>query len=203
MEIQTTVGATNNSKGSKPNLRSDRTGSLVVTQGGMQHEETVLNGNVYTGSNLGGTPVTSQAGLSATTPVLTLYNPSTSGINVVLTTITVAITSSPAAACSIMLAYNSSTAAAPTSTTVANVTNALLGTGKQPIAQCYRIATLAAAPLATRFIGGTAGASSIDCYSFIDHIDGEVIIGPGVAVSIQTTSAASLLASFTWEEEEI
>lgn len=203
MEIQTTVGPSNNSKGSKPNLRSDRKGALVVTQGGMQHEEMVLSGTAYVGSNLGGSPVTTQAGLSATTPVLTLYNPSTSGVNLILTTISVVFTASPAAACGVMLAYNSSTATAPTATTTANVTNCLLGTGKQPIAQCYRICTLAAAPLATRFIGGTAGASSIDCYTLVDHIDGEIIIGPGVAVSIQTTSAANILASFTWEEEEI
>lgn len=202
MVIETKVGASTNAQGSKAELRSAKDGSLVVT-GDYNYQESVLNGNVYIGANLGGTPVTTQAGLSATTPALTLYNPIGSGVNLHLIGTTIDITTSPAAAAGLMLAYNLAAAAAPTLTTLANVTNAMIGTLKLPIGQCARVATLAAAPLAFRFLGGTTGASGIGATQLIDKINGEVIITPGVAISIQSTSAAAILASITWEEKTI
>ncbi|MEK6861618.1 MAG: hypothetical protein AABY07_06625, partial [Nanoarchaeota archaeon] len=141
-----------------------------------------------------------QAGLSATTPALALHNPVGSGVYLSLLTVTIDITASPAAAAGLMLAYNLKSAAAPTATTLAQVTNAILDLGKLPIGQCYRISTLAAAPLAIRYLGGSIGASAISGIQLIDNIDGSIIISPGVVGSIQTTSAASIIASFTWEE---
>ena len=200
MLIQSKVGKTNNSKGSNPDLRSGNGGELIVGNAGAKYMEAVLNGNVYIGANLGGTPVTTQAGLSATTPALALYNPIGSGVNLVLLTVTVDITTSPAAASGLMLAYNLANAAAPTLTTLANVTNALVGNLKLPVGQCARVSTLAAAPLALRMLGGTTGAAAIGGVQLIDKVDGEIIITPGVAISIQATSATALLSSFTWEE---
>ena len=203
MKMQAKVGEQILANGSDSDLRSDKTGALVVTQGHSKFQEQVLAGNVFIGSNLGGTPVTTQAGLSVTTPALTLYNPVGSGINLVLVSITIDITTSPAAAAGLMLCYNLASAAAPTLTTLANVTNALLGTGKLPIGQCARVSTLATAPLALKFLGGTTGAAGVGGVQLINKVEGEVVVGPGVAVSIQATSAAAILASFTWEEVAI
>src|SRR3990167_7493306 len=188
MKVQGKVGQQILSNGSESDLRMSKNGSLVVMQGGGKYNESVVAGSVYIGANLGGTPVTTQAGLSATTPALTLYNPVGSGVNLILMSVTVDITTSPAAAAGLMLAYNLASAAAPATTTLANVTNALIGTSKQPAGQCYRIATLATAPLACRFIGGTTGAAAISGVQLVDRVEGEIIIGPGVAVSIQSTS---------------
>lgn len=203
MESQGKVGQQNLSDGVVSTVRLSKNGAAITANGHAKHEQMVVDGDVYIGANLGGTPVTTQAGLSATTPALTLYNPVGSGINLILISITIDITTSPAAAAGLMLAYNLASAAAPTATTLANVTNALIGTSKLPTAQCYRIATLAAAPLAFRFIGGTTGAAAIGGFRIVDNIEGEIVVGPGVAISIQSTSAAAILASFTWEEEPI
>src|SRR3990167_10692160 len=142
-------------------VKVDAEGVVLVKQSTAKYEHSVSEGNFFTGANLLETPVTTQAGLSATTPALTLYNPVGSGVNLVLLSTTVDITTSPAAAAGLMLAYNSANAAAPTLTTLANVTNGLIGSLKLPAGQCARVSTLAAAPLAFRFIGGTTGAAAI------------------------------------------
>jgi hypothetical protein len=188
--------------GSIQEVRGGKTGELIVGDAHARFYEGVARGSVYIGANLGGTPVTTQAGLSATTPALTLYNPTGSGKNLVLQTITVDITTAPAAAAGLMLAANVN-AAAPTATTTATVQNALIGNASTGVGLCYRIATLAAAPLAIRFLGGTTGAAAIGGVQLIDHVDGEVIIAPGSYVSLQATSAAAILGSFTWEEVSI
>jgi len=203
MKMQGKVGRQSLSNGAEADLRLTKTGAIVTAQGHASYTQAVQDGNVYIGANLGGTSVTTQAGLSATTPALTLYNPVGSGVNLVLMTVTIDITTSPAAAAGLMLAYNLASAAAPTATTLANVTSALVGKGNLPIGQCYRIATLAAAPLACRFIGGSTGANGISGVQLIDKVDGGLHLEPGVALSVQATSATAILASFTWEEVEI
>lgn len=203
MKVQSKTGPVNVTNGSEIDLRSSRNGSLVVMHGGSKYQESVLSGNVFIGANLGGTPVTTQAGLSATTPALTLYNPVGSGVNLVLLTTAVDITTSPAAAAGLMLAYNALNATPPATVTNATVTSAIIGANKTPAGKCYSIATLAAAPVAFRFIGGTTGASAIGGVQLIDNVDGAVVIPPGVAISVQSTSAVAILASFTWLEVEL
>lgn len=203
MKVQGVVGIKELSNGSESDLRLNSTGALITAAGFPAYEQMVLDGNVYIGANLGGTPVTTQVGLSATTPALTLYNPIGSGVNLVLITTTVNITASPAAAAGLMLAYNFASAAAPSATTLANVTNAKIGTAKQPIGQCYRICTLAAAPIYTRSMGGPIGAASTSGVVLRDNIDGEIVLSPGVAISVQSTSAAAIIATFTWKEQPI
>src|SRR3990167_2117669 len=107
-------------------VKVDAEGVVLVKQSTAKYEHSVSEGNVFTGANLLGTPVTTQAGLSATTPALTLYNPVGSGVNLVLLTVTVDITTSPAAAAGLMLAYNAISVEAPTSTTDATVTSAIV-----------------------------------------------------------------------------
>lgn len=153
--------------------------------------------------------------MSATTPALTLYNPPASNVNLVLWSFGATITASPAAAAGIMLAMNLPNLAGvptgPTTVTLTNVTNALLGFGQTGTAttvltasgnqgQCYRVATLSAAPIAVRYCFGTTGASAIGGMSFRDAIDGAIVIPPGIALSVQTTSAAALVCDFIWEE---
>lgn len=203
MKIQTKVGAQKNANGGEPDLRSSKNGSLVVAQGQSKYYESVLNGSVWIGANLGGTAVSTQAGLSAATPVLVLYNPVGSGVNLSLLTVTVDINGAPAAASSLMLAYNAQNAGAPSSTTLATTTNAILGIAGTPNAGCYRVSTLPAAPIAFRYIGFVSAASLVGVARIVDHIDGEVIIPPGVSISIQASAVISILASFTWEEMPI
>lgn len=181
-------------------IKVDEAGVVLTKQSTAKYESSVQEENVFTGANLLGTPVTTQAGLSATTPALTLYNPVGSGVDLVLLTVTVDITTSPAAAAGLCLAYNTKNATPPATTTAATVISNIVGNTGAPQGQCYRIATLAAAPTAFRFLGGTTGAAAIGGVQLIDHIDGEYIIPEGVAISIQSTSAAAIVASFSWKE---
>ena len=95
MNLKGKVGPQKLSDGVLSEIRINRSGDVVVSQG---HEELVLEEKVFIGANLGGTPVTTQAGLSATTPALTLYNPVGSGVNLVPLSVTIDIKTAPAAA---------------------------------------------------------------------------------------------------------
>lgn len=165
-----------------------------------RYVQAVEEGNVFIGANLAGTPVTTQAGLSATTPALTLHNPITGGKDVFLLAVGYAFAAAPAAACSVFLARNLAAAAAPTLTTLADVTLATLGPLTSPVAQCARVATLAAAPLGFFNLGGTTGAAAISGYPSWFDLGGIICLKPGVCLSIQTSSAASLTATFVWQE---
>lgn len=173
----------------------------VVTQGYGRYADPVLRGNCYWGSNLLGTPVTTQAGLSATTPALTLYNPQGSNVVLVLYRVCVDITSSPAAASGLCIAANDPTAAAPTAVTNATIYNALEpGAAVVGKGRCYRIATLAAAPVSVRPIGGVTGASAISGYGIDVDLGGEICIKEGGCLSLQATTAAAIVGAFFWEE---
>jgi hypothetical protein len=217
MQIEVLVGPQFASDGAYPKLRGSKDGSLVTIDGHARYQEAVKRGNVWIGANLAGTAVTTQAGLSATTPALTLYNPFNSPVDLVLWYFEAAFQAAPAAASAVMLAYNNTSLAGvptgPTAVTLTAVTNARLGVGSTgsatvvstqggtgPWGQCYRVATLSAAPLAFRTPFGTSGAAAIGGMVFHDQIDGAIVIPPGVAVSVQTSSAASVVCAFGWEE---
>lgn len=176
-------------------------GSVAVADAHGKYQNAVRSGAVFTCSNPSGTAVTTKVGVDAAAPALTLYNPTTSTKAMVLLEDSVTFTAAPAAAADVFLAFNAvSSTAAPITTTNATIQNANLGLTTTPAGNCFRIATLVAAPVAFRYIGGTTGAAAISGLNLVDNVDGKIIIPPGVAVSIQTTSAASLLAHFEWEE---
>lgn len=197
--MASTVGQITTSTGAL-DVKGRQDGSVFRTNKHPANMQSVLDNLVFTGSNALGTAVTTQAGLSATTPALTLYNPTASTVNLVLMSINIAFTAAPAAATTLALAWNVNTAAAPSSTTAATVTSNLVGTTSAPIGQCYRVATLAAAPVAFVYLGGILAASSTGLVKVERYFDGEFIITPGTAISVQTTTAAAVLCSLTWKE---
>jgi len=203
MKVQGKVGIIQASNGTETDLRTTRNGALVTAPGEAEYAEIVLSGNVFIGANPAATPVTTQAGLSATTPVLTLYNPVGSPVNLILIDVSYCVVAAPAAATSIMLAYNLANATAPATTTDASITSGIVGTASKPSGECYRIATLGTAPVAFRYLGGVTAASVVSTYSSVHDIKGKIVVAPGVAISIQATTAVSLLASMSWEEESI
>lgn len=185
-------------------LRMSKDGHGVIQDAHARYQQAVYDGKVWIGANPSGTAVTTQAGVSATTPALTLYNPVGSGKLGVLWEVGYVITASPAAATGFMLAANVLNATAPSSTTDGTMLNA--GTwiaGASPTLRCYRVATLAAAPVAFKYLGGVTGASAISGYQSVYEIAGGIIVPPGLAISIQTTAAAAILAHFKWEEIDL
>ena len=164
-------------------------------------------GNTYVCANPAGTPVTTQAGLSVTTPALTLVNPANSGKNLVVLDIGIDVTASPAAAAGFMVALTTSSAV--TNTTSVGMIPALLKvsqssqTAQSPVAICDRVSTLPFAPFAVRYLGGTTGASAIGGVNLVDNTDGKIVVPPGNAVSIQATSAAAIIAHITEREDNL
>jgi hypothetical protein len=199
-EIQVT-GQRPRSSGSLPQ-RGSPDGHQVVMDGHARYQQAVADGNVYIGGNPLGTPVTSQAGLSATTPVLTLYNPPNSGKAGVLWGCTIGVNAAPAAATIVSLyACTVATQAIPSAVTAAKVTNAIVGGGNQPVLQCARIATLPAAPdTPLAYLCEIDAASSVIFGNGQFWLDGAIIIGPAMIVAFQATTAVSLLTTITWEE---
>lgn len=194
------VGATNGGDGTSQNReRRSRTNAKVTAAAHGDYAEAVMRNKVFIGSNLLGTPVTTQAGLSATTPALTLYNPLNSGVYANLLQVTIGLNAAPAAATTLCLAVNSN-AAAPTSTTAAAVINANNGGPVSNAVQCYRVATLAAAPVATVFLGSVSAASLVAALSWVVDLKGGYGIVPGTYISVQATTAVAIFASFMWEE---
>ncbi len=197
------VGKRAFSLGSDADIRAGRKGELMVGSIGSKYEQAVIDEAVFIGSNALGTPVTTQAGLSATTPALTLYNPVNSGVNMKLLKVNIGFNAAPAAATILALAYNDINAAAPSSVTNATIVSGIVGANVTPKGKCYRVATLAAAPVAFKYLPGIIAASAINQAGIYEDIDGEIVLAPGACVSIQATTAVAILASFTWSEEPI
>jgi hypothetical protein len=180
--------------------RATQDGSIGNQETHAKFQQAVRDGNVYTCANPQGTAVTTQAGLSVTTPALTLYNTSTTK-SLVLIEDTIGLNAAPAAADIFSLAYSSGP---PTATTAANYVNNLLTPTSAgvaaPAGACYRVSTLNTLPVAFRYLGQVTGASTLTQPIFTDVVDGKVIVGPGEAITFQTTSAAAIVGSMTWEE---
>lgn len=194
------VGQSLTTTGTTVNITSRQDGSLFRVDRHPRNMQSVFDNVVFTASNPQATAVTTQAGLSATTPALTLYNPTASGVNLVLIAINIAITASPAAATTLSLAWNLASAAAPTATTVATVTSNNLGLLTTPAGQASRVATLAAAPVAFCYLGGILAAASTGLVKIERYFDGEYILAPGTCISVQSTTAVAVLCELSWKE---
>ena len=160
------------------------------------------SGSTYICANPAGTSVTTQAGLSVTTPALTLVNPSNSGKNLTILEIGIDVTASPAAAAGFMVAFSSTSAI--TTTSSGTVTQALLkNPATNSVAGCWRVSTLPFVPYAVRYLGGTTGASAIGGVVLTDYTNGKIVVPPGNTISIQSTSAAAIIAHIVEREDPL
>lgn len=176
-------------------------------------------GSTFYCANPAGTAVTTQAGLSATNPALTLVNPSGSNKRVVLLETQIVPTALPLTLVSYSLAYSTGATNVvqpnvATSTQTDQITYSTMTTVIPSLiintvpstttvyglsqAQCYRGSILPNTPVAFRYLGtiSTAAISGVH-----DSTDGRVVMPPGTVVSIQATAASSILANFVWRED--
>lgn len=176
-------------------------GGLRVADSQAKYQAAVQRGNVWGVCNQVG--VTSQAGLSASTPVLTVYNPLGSGYDGVLWFAGCNLAVVNGAAAAVWLAANTNTvAAAVTGTLTTTHRNMKLGgTGNPRGLQFLLAATLPAAPVGISILGmGLTGAitTAPGNVRYERWFDGGVIIRPGCAISIQTSTASG--TNGTWCE---
>lgn len=207
MHLQARVGPDDGTAAAGTSLavRRSRLGGLLTAPISARYQEAVLRGNVYGVASQAG--VTSQAGLSATTPVLTLFNPRNSKTRFALWYAAASMAVVNVAAAAVWLAANTNTDAAEvTGTATTTHRNMLLGSGKGPAAKPLLVATLPAAPVAVSLLGiGLTGAITVatGAPAFARWFDGSIIMEPNTAISIQTSTAsgaAGLWCEYIWEE---
>lgn len=170
----------------------------------------VARGRVYSVANQTG--VASQAGLSATTPVLTLANPAGSGVKGRLWYASAVFLVAFAAAAAVWLAVGSNTVAAVVTGTVTTAhRRTRLGSvdTQGNSIQAFLAATLPAAPVAVSVLGaGLTGAITLATAvpPMERWYNGVFEIMPGANVSIQTSTASGalgMLCEYIWEEEDL
>lgn len=147
------------------------------------------------------TGITSQAGLSLTTPALTVYNPLGSGGKGILWYAGANFSVVFAAAAAVWLAANTSTAAAAVTGTLTTAhRNLKLGSAVNPtFLQFLLAATLPAAPVGIHLLGmGLTGAINLmpAMQNLGEWFDGSIELLPGTAVSIQTSTASGTSGTF-------
>ena len=164
-------------------------------------------GRVFSVANQTG--VASQAGLSATTPVLTLANPAGSGVNAVLWYAGCTPLVAFAAAAAVFVAVGTNTAAAAVTGTATTAHRNLKLGGAAPVITPLLAATLPAAPVAVGMLGGglTGAITTLPGISPMERwFNGAIILQPGTNLSIQTSTASGalgLLCEYIWEEVPI
>lgn len=211
VEILGYTGLQSLSRGTKAQPGLSRLGSMLVQD---DLRSLVDAGKAFAVCNQTG--VTSQAGLSATTPVLTLYNPSGSGVVGKLWYASTVFEVAFAAAASVWLAAGTNTVASAVTGTL-TVTHRNLRFAGSPSggngSQGNRVvpilaATLPAAPVAIDLLGvGMTGAiTTVPASAMMGKwYNGIISIVPGTNISIQTSTASgasSMLCSYIWTEED-
>jgi len=193
--------------GTQKDIEVNSDGHLLVDLHGAEYQSLTVNKSMFSVSNQTG--ITTQAGLSATTPALTLYNPFGSGKNGVLIYAGCVNSVAFAAASVIWLGLNTNlTAAAVTGTLSTAVRNTLMGS-TAPTIQALLAATLPAAPIAGPILGvGVTGAITTvpQVQPLGRWFDGSIIIQPGSAVSFQTSTASGasgFFGEFVWAEVDV
>lgn len=204
MADQGQVGPQTSSDGAVINLRLSRDACVVTQDGHSRYAESAYRGNMYIAANQTG--VTTQAGLSATTPVLTLFNPKGNNKVAAVVYAGVVLSVANAAAAIVWLAANINIAANAVTGTAATFSNCYLGNAGSPTCSPLTAATLPAAPIAIAQLGvGLTGAITTvpGQVAFARQFDGALIVGPGAAISFQTSTASgasSTFAEIIWEE---
>lgn len=176
-------------------------GGLHIAQGESKYAEAVDRGNVYLVANQ--TTVTTQAGLSATTPALTIANRVGSGKIVKVWEARAVGLVAAAAGAAIWACLGGYSATAVTETTAATVRNAKTGDASAPTGvACLAVATLPAAPVAIVQLGaqytGAITTTPVG-HPFGYWFDGALWIREGYNFSIQTSTATTLFCSYIIE----
>jgi len=148
-----------NPSGNEIDIKATPDGDLRVAPGTLA--AAVMRGHVFAVSNQTG--VTTQAGFSETTPVLTLYNPAGSGKNLAVWYAGAVFDVIFAAVAGVHVCVGTDTvAAAVTGTLTTTHRNLLLGSSNDPVAIPLLAATLPAAPVSIAVLGaGGTGAVNL------------------------------------------
>lgn len=198
VDISTQVGPQRSADGTSIDIRQAKTAELVVSDAHGRYSEAATRGLIFSAANQAA--VASPVGLTASSLNYTLYNPVGSGVLLSLLNISIGIGAAPAAGSVIYLVQNNNPIqAAPSGVVALSVVNNYLGpvTG---VGRVYSTATLAAAPTVMRPLGFVPAAATVTGFVIQHDVAGMIVIPPGCYVSVQATTAISLIVSADWEE---
>lgn len=209
--LQGTVGPADEGQtaaGQSHAVRTSRAAAFLNAPVSASFQEAVLRGNCFTVASQSG--VTSQAGLSVTTPVLTLANPSGSGVNVVVWFAGATFTVVFATVGAVWVAVGDDTTDTAVTGTLSTITkNCKIGTSNNPKAKVLLAATLPAAPVAISLLGaGLTGAVNLfpQMQTLGRWFNGGIILTPNTNLSIQTgvaSGASGTFCEYVWEEVSV
>ena len=214
MLIQNQVGpvatTTSISAGLQAPARAGQLGDTIVSELHGRYYETTYRRNSFLATNPAA--VTTSVGIIASAAAYTglvLYNPVGNSNNLVVNKVGATFPVAPTAAITFGLTTLGVVSAVAT-TTAANVRNLYLG-GAAPTALSYSVATITystAATLAQIFgtVGTTASITGINLAPSLFDLEGSLVIPPGYAVSMYTSTASGasgFQGTFQWEEVPI
>ena len=165
----------------------------------------VLRGRCF----VGGTAASGVAPATAigTTAAFTIYNPKGSGVNLVLWKATCGYLSGTLGAGTVHWVANTDASAAVVTGTAITAVNCLVGSGYAAQGKPLTTATLPATPTIMRpafSLGASLATTAAAPWQVIDHVNGEIVVPPGMAVSLEGTTAAGttplVLYGLVWEE---
>lgn len=206
------VGPQSLSDGTRSEARLAKTREIVISDAHGKYYEGVSRGKTYhacmqAGASLG-------TALTGTAVTMTVYNPVGSGVLCAIQGVSIGVTTimanpgAPANATSIFVHAVGAitTSAAPTATTAASIRNNLIGSAPG-VCSAFTAATLPAAPVVARVIGGmsvregTVAAFADTAYTITDYTDGKIVLLPNTSDTIQAIGAAiSGVVCMDWEE---
>jgi hypothetical protein len=200
------VGAASATDGTWQPQRLDKTAAAVIAQGHASNAETVSRGNAFFASQAV-TGVAPGTALS-TTPPLAIWNPPTSGKNLVIMKAYLGYVSGTLGAGSVVLAQ-SAQATVPSSGTEIVPVNALLGAARG-VGRAFTGSTITTAGTIIRpsfTVGAFLATTALVVGLLKDDIDGEIIVPPGYLFIMQEVGAAGTspvtVMAAMWEELNI
>ena len=170
-----------------------------MAQAHAPHYEAATRGKLMCASNQA--VITFGTALTATAVTFTLYNPLGSPVNLVVLQTQVTVLTCSTGGHVVYAANVNNAAAIPATNTELVVRNCKLD-GAAGFGKVYSVTTLPAAPVAIRpLIGGITAAGVA---SFVDYVDGCIVLGPNTAVTLQgITIVGTGLVGMVWEEVPI
>jgi hypothetical protein len=197
------VGPVVSANGGVNPARGDVTGATVVTQAHGDFQEAVDQGNVFAVANQAG--VASQAGLSVTTPVLTLVNPIGNTKKLAVWYVGCVFNVVFAAVAAVFVAVGVNTVVVAGTLTTAH-RNMKVGSSVAPSGIPLLAATLPVVPVAIGLLGSGL-TSAVNLFPVTAMLEkwykGALILMPGTNLSLQTlaaSGAAGMFCEYIWEE---
>lgn len=218
--IQTITGPQqNNQDGAQPPARAGRQGDLIISDLHGRFYEQTVRGNVYTyGTSNFALSSTSAivTGLTASaTPIVAVWNPQTSPVNLVILQAiinTTTIQNSAVSPGGFMWLYSTMNSAITTGTAPINCKNlnavgsyakAFSGAATALTGMTNSLAVLRSTALNSINGPGPATAISQPVQNGLELVDGSIIVPPGGVIAIMnqvSTTTVSVSAGLVWEE---